>query len=293
MPTAMDAIKLARLGLSVIPVASDANGKRALTKWKPYQERRATEDEIRRWWRRWPEAAVGIVTGPISGVVVVDIDPRHGGDKAWRDLIWRHGSPEWTWRAFTPSSGEHWYFRLPQGASWRNTAGIIGPGIDSRAAGGLVLAPPSVRHDGRSYVWAYGGCPFDVSADELAADLADPPPWLAATLDSAGRLTARQTQVPSVPARPIAIKDAYVKRVVESELNRLLDAVDGDRNEALNRTAYALGRFVGPKALDADDVRQRLFHIGCRIGLTKSECLATIASGVSAGMRRPHKVQDE
>src|SRR5215469_4668893 len=42
--------------------------------------------QIRAWWRRWPNANVAIATGSRSGIVVVDVDPRHGGDQAFADL---------------------------------------------------------------------------------------------------------------------------------------------------------------------------------------------------------------
>lgn len=49
-------------------------GKRPLVAWREYRQRVAGEDEIVRWFRRWPDANVGVVTGRISGIVVVDVD---------------------------------------------------------------------------------------------------------------------------------------------------------------------------------------------------------------------------
>src|SRR5262245_53928724 len=107
------ALELAVLGMSVIPIGAGPDGKRPLLdSWKPYQDRLATEDEIRDWYRRWPGAGVAIITGPVSGIIVIDIDPRHGGDLTWRDMCWRHGSPEHTWTVRTPSGGMHIYFSM-------------------------------------------------------------------------------------------------------------------------------------------------------------------------------------
>ena len=64
------ALKYARRGFSVIPVKKDK--KPFLRSWKPYQTKRATEQQIRQWWQRWPEANPAIVTGEISGVDVVE-----------------------------------------------------------------------------------------------------------------------------------------------------------------------------------------------------------------------------
>jgi hypothetical protein len=79
----------------------------------------------------------------------------------------------------------------------------------------------------------------------------------------------------------------YVQRAVEGELNRILDATEGTRNHALNRAAFALGQFVGASALDAGYLRRRLYQMGMNVGLTEQECIATIDSGLSAGMRQP------
>lgn len=66
------ALRYRRQGLSVIPI--EPRGKTPLVEWKEFQKRRATETEIRAWFRKWPNANVGIVTGKISDLVVVDID---------------------------------------------------------------------------------------------------------------------------------------------------------------------------------------------------------------------------
>lgn len=42
--------------------------------------------QIRTWWERWPDANIGIATGALSGLVVVDIDPRNGGDESYAKL---------------------------------------------------------------------------------------------------------------------------------------------------------------------------------------------------------------
>ena len=60
---------------SVIPVARD---KRPLVKWEEFQKRRPTEEEVESWWTRWPDANIAIVTGRISGLVVVDADGAAG-----------------------------------------------------------------------------------------------------------------------------------------------------------------------------------------------------------------------
>ncbi len=289
--TSTAALALAEMGMSVIPVGAGPDGKRPLIDWAEHQRSRATGDEINDWWHRWPRAGVGIVTGPISGIVVIDIDPRHGGDVPWRDLTWRHGSPEHTWTVHTPSGGMHVYFRLPAGRAWRNTSPpglVIGPGIDTRCAGGYAIAPPSTRPDGRRYEWALGGCPWSVSPAEPAAELADPPAWLASMLDDIeGRRTARQgPREPSSPPPRVATHGAYLRAAVDRELDAVRGAPDGARNTTLNRAAWNLGRFVADGALSGDAVAAALHHAAVSAGLEEREAAATIASGLRSACTR-------
>lgn len=114
----------------------------------------ATDAEtIRAWWSKWPNANIGIATGPESGIVVIDVDPRHGGDDSWDNLLQQHSVPD-TLMVGTGGGGHHAYFRWPDG-DWRITIGSnsIAPGIDHRGDGGYVVAPPSDHESGRSYFW--------------------------------------------------------------------------------------------------------------------------------------------
>ncbi len=89
------ALTYARNGWSVIPV--QPKGKVPLVPWQSFTNQRATEDQVKAWWSENPDANVGIVTGAISGLVVVDVDPDRGGyarpvyDEAPTSLIARTG----------------------------------------------------------------------------------------------------------------------------------------------------------------------------------------------------------
>jgi hypothetical protein len=83
------ALAYAEGGWSVVPAR--VTGKRALVPWKPWQEAAADPEQLRAWWRRWPRANLAVVTGRISGIVVVDVDPRHGGDQTLAQLERDHG----------------------------------------------------------------------------------------------------------------------------------------------------------------------------------------------------------
>ncbi|MBE9552866.1 MAG: bifunctional DNA primase/polymerase, partial [Proteobacteria bacterium] len=71
-------------GWAVVPIA--AGGKHPLVRWQTFQERLPTGKELEDWFTRWPDAGVGIVTGAVSNLVVLDVDPRHGGGNSLRAL---------------------------------------------------------------------------------------------------------------------------------------------------------------------------------------------------------------
>jgi hypothetical protein len=121
------------------------------------------------WWRRWPEANIGIRTGAPSGLIVLDVDQRHNGIAGLEQLKKRHGALPATAKVLTGSGGWHWYFKHP-GHEVRNSAGVLGKGLDVRGDGGYVVAPPSVHPDtGNPYKWLH-------NLDEVA----DAPDWFAA-----------------------------------------------------------------------------------------------------------------
>ncbi|HKJ07721.1 MAG TPA: bifunctional DNA primase/polymerase [Gammaproteobacteria bacterium] len=156
-------------GWSVIPIRRA--DKRPALPWQLYQEQPAGEDEIRGWFRRWPDANVAIVTGRLSGLVVLDVDPGHGGEESLRALVTEHGRLPATVQARTGGGGRHLYFRHP-GGTVHNKVGLA-PGIDLRGDGGLVVAPPSVHRSGRRYRWSRG-------CDPSALKPAPLPAWLLA-----------------------------------------------------------------------------------------------------------------
>lgn len=141
--------RYAQLGWSVIPIR--ARGKRPLVPWVELQQRRAAAAEFERWFRQWPDANVGIVTGRISGLVVIDVDPVHGGSASLDAIVREHGPLPSGVEAVTGGGGRHLYFGHP-GGTVANRAGVF-PGIDVRGDGGCVVAPPSVHESGARYRW--------------------------------------------------------------------------------------------------------------------------------------------
>jgi hypothetical protein len=146
-------------GWSVIPM--QPRGKRPLVAWREFQQHAARGDQIEAWFRHWPDANVGVVTGRVSGLIVLDIDVQHGGPASVVALEALHGSLPPTVEAHTGGGGRHLYFAHP-GTTVANRVALY-PGIDLRGDGGCVVAPPSVHPSGRRYVWAPGRGPDDLA----------------------------------------------------------------------------------------------------------------------------------
>lgn len=128
-------------GWSVLPLRP--REKRPLIPWERLQKERASDGAVAEWFRRWPDANIGIVTGEISNLVILDVDPKHGGDAALEALERRYRPFSATIEAVTGGGGRHFYFAHP-GVLTRNRAGLA-QGIDLRRDGGYVVAPPSVH----------------------------------------------------------------------------------------------------------------------------------------------------
>ncbi len=112
----------------------------------------ATTNEalIQEWWTKWREANIGIPTGKRSGVVVLDVDPRHGGDKSLAELEAMGGALK-TLECETGGGGRHLYFLAPE-ERLKNKVGFM-PGLDFRGDNGYVVAPPSTHITGGLYRW--------------------------------------------------------------------------------------------------------------------------------------------
>lgn len=110
-------------------------------------------------WIRNRSFNVGVATGKASGVVVVDIDPRNGGDATWLALLAEHGAPPPTLTVRSGAGGTHYYFAYPEGVDdLRSGSDKLGRGIDFKAEGGYIVAPPSIHDEtGQEYRWEMTG----------------------------------------------------------------------------------------------------------------------------------------
>jgi hypothetical protein len=142
-------------GWSVIPVLE--RSKRPAIAWREFQSRRATVAQMEVWLHHMPRANIAAVTGALSGIVVIDVDPRHGGDRSLAAIEREIGPLPATVEARTGGGGRHLYFTHP-GGHVGNRAGIL-PGVDLRGDGGVIVLPPSIHPSGNAYAWAPGHSP--------------------------------------------------------------------------------------------------------------------------------------
>ncbi|WP_217201634.1 bifunctional DNA primase/polymerase [Streptomyces buecherae] len=232
-------------------------------------EQRATTDPatIREAWSLRP-FNIGIATGP-ANLVVVDLDQPKGNADAPSGaanllaLCERAGQviPR-TYRVRTASGGWHLYFTAPPGARLTNTAGRLGPLIDTRAWGGYVVAASSATPRGA----------YQAAGPGPVAPL---PAWLHE------RLTARQASrvLMSGPAPDRASR--YATAALEAERAAVAGAVEGTRNATLLRAARALGRLVASGDLPRHVVEEALKGAGEAAGLTAAECTPVITSALN------------
>jgi hypothetical protein len=122
-------------------------------------------DTIRGWWRKWPNANIGVATGKPSGTVVLDSDPRHNGTASLRHLEREHHHLPKGPRVKTGGGGRHYFFERPD-IPVKSKVGIAS-GLDIRSDGGYVVAPPSRHASGHRYRWVQGARPEDIKLPKL------------------------------------------------------------------------------------------------------------------------------
>lgn len=169
------ALALAERGMRIIPLGP--RGKvPAIKQW----QLRATTDEmaIRKWAAIHVGSNFGMATGKESGVFVVDIDPKDGGERTWHKIVADHKIPK-TMAVITGSGGKHIYFEYPTTFQIGNSASKLGQGVDIRGTGGQVVIPPAIHPNGNLYKWAEG-------VDETTK-VAKAPKWLLDLVEQASK----------------------------------------------------------------------------------------------------------
>lgn len=169
-PMLAAALRYLARGWSVL--ALRPRDKRPIRSWEAWQHARPSEPQLRAWFTAWPDANLGIVTGSVSGLVVLDVDAKSGGEDALAAEEALSGALPMAPEALTGGGGRHLYFRHP-GFEVPNRVGIR-PGLDLRGDGGYVVAPPSIHPSGQPYRWRDGRTPDDLPLPPLPRWLIQP-----------------------------------------------------------------------------------------------------------------------
>lgn len=250
--------------------------------WEP----RATLDAIRieAAWRHRPYG-IGIACGP-AGLLVVDLDTAKGdqpsGDATLAELEHQVGEElPATWTVGTPSGGRHLYYRQSDGTQLGNTAGRLGPGLDTRGVGGFVVAPPTRLRAGDYWL----------VDDHRPAPLPD---WFRELLVGRPRTAPSECRPPKPLPRFGDRTRRYTEQAITGELDRIASAPEGQRNHTLFRSSVALGQLAAAGLIDDDEVRRRLLeaaqgHVNAG-AYSHHQAQQTISSGLRRGLREPRQL---
>ena len=208
-----------------------------------------------------PGGLLAIRTGAVCDLAVVDIDPRNGGH-VWPELM-----PP-TRAVRTGSGGWHLYYRHPGGTLAPNLDKRGYPGIDLKADGGYVVAPPSVHPDtGQRYRWV-GERPV----------IEMPPPLIALCRPIAAPAAPAATVTPLSNGRGISSPTA----LLQAHLDAVANAPEGRRRHTLYGAARGVARMVAAGALTAADAYEALYDAGIRAQQIHRDIHAAITGGFHA-----------
>jgi len=226
---------------------------------------------IRSWWERRPDSNVGVVTGPVAGLAVLDVDPRHDGVETLTALEQRAGVLPGTLTSLTGGGGLHLLYAHP-GQKVTSAAGALGEGLDVKADGGMIVVPPSVHPSGQPYRW-HG------AADVWKSGLAIWPSTQLAPRTLAP--TPRDVEVRHFLA-PVVHDDGqgHVERRIAALVQVVMDARQGERNNRLHWTACRFGEMIAEGRLSQADAVEALRLVGEAVGLEPAEVRVTVRSGL-------------
>jgi hypothetical protein len=212
-----------------------------------------------------PRGQLAVRTGAVSGLLVVDVDPQHGGTASLAYLVARQLVPR-TLYVRTGSWGTHLYYRHP-GQQMPSRPMPAHPGIDIKADGGYIVLPPSIHHrTGRPYQWGHG--PTD------PAEM--PPALVTACLPSPALSPTPQTSpTPTQPGGGIS----HPNKLLAAHLDAVRRAAEGHRRTTLYGAARGVARMVAAGAIDHTAAVAALTDVGREAEQTDREIRAAIAGG--------------
>lgn len=235
------------------------------------------------WWKRWPDANVGVACGEPSAVWVLDVDGADGETKL-AELELAHGALPGTLEART-KRGRHLYFAFD--ARVRNSAKRL-PMLDTRSTGGYVVAPPSVHPDGDVYAWTEGRGPKSIAP-------ATAPEWLVelflAKKPSPQKADAERPAPPPVPSASDSPERRWCLAALDKESHELSRVPEGSRGSAANKSAFKLAGYCHSGGLHPNEIESALFDACVGNGLVEKDGVASVRAvlrrGLDAGIDQP------
>jgi DNA-binding PadR family transcriptional regulator len=248
---------------------------------------------------KFPDHGVGVPTGRVNKVIDIETDTPKGhgvdGSASLTELEAELGPLPDTLAFESPTASRHRLYNYPKDVGddvWIKTiAGELGTGIDVKADGGMMIAPPSVRPGIGEYRWC-NGLPM--------ADL--PEAWIKRILEllagtkqkederSSDNITASEADDDPY-SMPTPREVAYAQAALDGVADELAKTEPGKRNATLNSVAYRMGRMVAKKWIERKDVETELLNAAHACGLVSDDgedtARATIKSGLKAGMKKP------
>jgi len=269
------AIPLLERGWAVIPL----KGKIPLTK---HGVKDASKDlkQIEAWAKQFPTANVGIATGKISGLVVIDVDdgPGKQGLKSLAEFTKDNPFPQ----TFTVKTGNgyHYYFAYPEGdIDIRNSASQLGKHMDVRGNGGYVVGPGSVHPE--------TGSLYEIFHDHPVADIEFP-------LPEKTKMVKVHYQIPKNVSTTY-YPDRYAAKVLQSSCDEiaLAHTPEGSRNTMIYKKSFIVGCYI-PQYLNENTAIDSLYQAAIRCGYVaengEKATLNTIRSGLNDGKMNPKQL---
>lgn len=286
-PTLHDALLDAALSYVArdIPVFPCRADNKRLHLEHGFKDASTDPDQIRTWWRRWPNAMIGCPTGSAIGAWVLDVDAPDLFEAATRDI----GLELPLTRRAATGKGYHLYFRWNPGQPIRNAQKSakgwpfpLLPGAETRGDGGYIFLPPSNHPSGRLYEWA----------DDRAAQAAP---------DELVRIVRKERAEQDVPRLALAASNdegdsRYGLAALDDECSGILGAQIGAQEATLNQAALKMGALVAGGSLTKKTACENLIAAGMQMPSfnsadpwTHEVIRAKVERGVGDGMGTPRK----
>lgn len=194
-------------------------------------------EQLQEWNRKFPDCNIGIPTGHINGIFVVDVDGEQGLHSL-AQLEQLHG------KLFAPTvitgKGKHLYFKMPIDIEIKCNASKIADHIDIRANGGYVVAPPSIHSNGNKYKWEN----FDFSQDFPQA-----PEWLL----------------------NLVVNPDEAQNQINELLEEISNTPEGVRNSTLLKNAEKINYIANKSFKSTEEIKKDIISAGLESGLPKNE----------------------